>query len=124
MTHIVDRILAACGALFGAAGLAALSAGAHVDSGGNYTTAGWMLMVHAGPVVFLGTVAPFTTVWRRLVLLFMIAGTVIFAGDVSYRTYAGESLFPMAAPTGGTLLILAWIALALVLLLVSSGQRR
>jgi uncharacterized membrane protein YgdD (TMEM256/DUF423 family) len=28
------------------------------------------------------------------------------------RQYAGHALFPMAAPTGGTLLIASWVALA------------
>ena len=36
----------------------------------------------------------------------------LFAGDLTLRQYAGHSLFPMAAPTGGTLLIASWLALA------------
>jgi uncharacterized membrane protein YgdD (TMEM256/DUF423 family) len=36
----------------------------------------------------------------------------LFAGDLSLRQYAGHGLFPMAAPTGGTLLILSWLAVA------------
>ena len=42
---------------------------------------------------------------------FVIAAA-LFAGDLSLRQYAGHSLFPFAAPTGGTLLILSWLALA------------
>jgi uncharacterized membrane protein YgdD (TMEM256/DUF423 family) len=30
------------------------------------------------------------------------------------RAFAGTRLFPMAAPTGGSLMILSWIALSLV----------
>jgi uncharacterized membrane protein YgdD (TMEM256/DUF423 family) len=36
----------------------------------------------------------------------------LFAGDLTLRQYAGHSLFPMAAPTGGTLLIASWLVLA------------
>ena len=42
---------------------------------------------------------------------FVIA-TALFAGDLTLRQYAGHGLFPMAAPTGGTLLIASWLALA------------
>ena len=41
----------------------------------------------------------------------MIAAA-LFAGDLTLRQYAGHSLFPMAAPTGGTLLIVSWLVLA------------
>ena len=36
----------------------------------------------------------------------------LFAGDLTLRQYAGHGLFPMAAPTGGTLLIVSWLVLA------------
>jgi uncharacterized membrane protein YgdD (TMEM256/DUF423 family) len=42
---------------------------------------------------------------------FVIAAA-LFATDLALRQYAGHSLFPMAAPTGGTLLIASWLALA------------
>jgi uncharacterized membrane protein YgdD (TMEM256/DUF423 family) len=38
--------------------------------------------------------------------------SALFAGDLTLRHFAGHSLFPMAAPTGGTLLIVSWLALA------------
>jgi uncharacterized membrane protein YgdD (TMEM256/DUF423 family) len=41
-----------------------------------------------------------------------VVATALFAGDLTLRQYAGHSLFPMAAPTGGTLLIVSWLALA------------
>ena len=33
----------------------------------------------------------------------------LFGGDLSARALAGTRLFPMAAPLGGTLLILGWV---------------
>jgi len=41
-----------------------------------------------------------------------VLAAALFAGDLTMRQYAGHSLFPMAAPTGGTLLIVSWLVLA------------
>jgi uncharacterized membrane protein YgdD (TMEM256/DUF423 family) len=41
-----------------------------------------------------------------------VVAAALFAGDLVLRQYAGHSLFPMAAPTGGTLLIVSWAVLA------------
>jgi uncharacterized membrane protein YgdD (TMEM256/DUF423 family) len=41
-----------------------------------------------------------------------VVAAVLFAADLSLRQYAGHGLFPYAAPTGGTLLIVSWLALA------------
>ena len=42
-----------------------------------------------------------------------VVAAVLFAGDLTLRQYAGHSLFAFAAPTGGTLLIVSWLLLAL-----------
>jgi uncharacterized membrane protein YgdD (TMEM256/DUF423 family) len=41
-----------------------------------------------------------------------VVASALFAGDLTMRHYAGHSLFPFAAPTGGTLLILSWLLLS------------
>src|ERR1035437_5692230 len=41
-----------------------------------------------------------------------VVAAALFPADLSLRQFAGHSLFPYAAPTGGTLLILSWLALA------------
>jgi uncharacterized membrane protein YgdD (TMEM256/DUF423 family) len=50
------------------------------------------------------------------VLIAWVVGPTLFAGDVSARALIGHRLFPMAAPTGGTILIAAWLALAIAAL--------
>jgi uncharacterized membrane protein YgdD (TMEM256/DUF423 family) len=53
--------------------------------------------------------------WRPAALVAVggwLIGTLLFSGDVSLRAFAGHRLFPMAAPSGGTILILSWLALA------------
>jgi uncharacterized membrane protein YgdD (TMEM256/DUF423 family) len=41
-----------------------------------------------------------------------VLGGGLFAGDVSMRAFAGQRLFPMAAPAGGTILMIGWLILA------------
>jgi uncharacterized membrane protein YgdD (TMEM256/DUF423 family) len=46
-----------------------------------------------------------------IVLAAWVLGAVLFSGDIALRALAGERLFAMAAPTGGLILIGAWVAL-------------
>jgi len=79
-------------------------------------TASSMLLFHASAV--LGTVA---LAERCLIhpkgglatVLGFVVASLLFAGDLTMRHYTGHRLFPFAAPTGGTLLILSWLLLAL-----------
>jgi uncharacterized membrane protein YgdD (TMEM256/DUF423 family) len=41
-----------------------------------------------------------------------VLGAVLFSSDIALRAFAGSRLFAMAAPTGGIILIAAWIGLA------------
>ena len=52
-----------------------------------------------------------------------VAATALFAGDLTLRHYAGHGLFPMAAPTGGTLLIASWLVLAVGGMAEASWER-
>ena len=56
-------------------------------------------------------IGSFTLVVIAAAFGFVVAAA-LFAGDLTLRQYAGHSLFPMAAPTGGTLLIVSWVVLA------------
>jgi uncharacterized membrane protein YgdD (TMEM256/DUF423 family) len=40
-------------------------------------------------------------------------GCVLFASDLYFRSRVGTGLFPMSAPTGGTMMILGWLAVGL-----------
>jgi uncharacterized membrane protein YgdD (TMEM256/DUF423 family) len=52
-----------------------------------------------------------------------VGGGSLFAGDVSMRAFAGHRMFPMAAPTGGTLLILSWLVLAAAAIVIMARAR-
>jgi uncharacterized membrane protein YgdD (TMEM256/DUF423 family) len=40
-------------------------------------------------------------------------GCALFAGDLLFRDKYGYGLFPMSAPTGGTMMILGWLAVGI-----------
>jgi uncharacterized membrane protein YgdD (TMEM256/DUF423 family) len=112
-------ILIALAGLMGAAGVILAAAGAHGAPNTGLDSAAYMLLFHAAAL--LGGVAlvqqallsrPLTIV----VLLGWIVGASLFAGDVAMRAFAGHRLFPMAAPAGGTILIAAWLLLAILAL--------
>lgn len=110
------RILIVLAAIMGADGVILAAASAHGADASRLASASSMLLFHASAV--LGAVALIERgmIHARLGLLsavgFVIAAS-LFAGDLTLRQYAGHGLFPMAAPTGGTLLIASWLMLGI-----------
>jgi uncharacterized membrane protein YgdD (TMEM256/DUF423 family) len=109
------RILAALAGLMGACGVVLAAGSAHLADASRLAAASSMLLFHACAV--LGTVALTERgVLHARVGLVAACGFVIaallFAGDLTVRQYADHSLFPFAAPTGGTLMIASWLVLA------------
>jgi uncharacterized membrane protein YgdD (TMEM256/DUF423 family) len=109
------RMLAALAGLMGACGVVLAAGSAHLADASRLAAASSMLLFHACAV--LGTVALTERgVLHARVGLVAACGFVIaallFAGDLTVRQYADHSLFPFAAPTGGTLMIASWLVLA------------
>ncbi|MBX3598326.1 MAG: DUF423 domain-containing protein [Rhizobiaceae bacterium] len=105
-----SRFHLAIAGLFGAAGVAASAVAAH---GGDERAMGAVALVclaHAPAMLAMAM--------RRQPMLLLIAtalmfiGVVLFCGDLTLRSLYGVKLFPMAAPTGGTTLIIAWLVVA------------
>src|SRR4030088_589637 len=110
------RILIILAGVMGADGvILAAAASAHQADAGRLAAASSMLLFHATAVLAAVALAERGVIHARIGIAsafgFVIA-TALFAGDLTLRQYAGHSLFPMAAPTGGTLLILSWLAVA------------
>jgi uncharacterized membrane protein YgdD (TMEM256/DUF423 family) len=79
------------------------------------TTAALFLVVHAAAVIGLTALAG-NTAWPAGFLAsasLMLLAVMLFSGDVTSRVLLEGRLFPMAAPLGGSLLILAWIGAGL-----------
>jgi uncharacterized membrane protein YgdD (TMEM256/DUF423 family) len=109
------RILVVLSGIMGADGVILAAASAHQADASRLAAASSMLLFHATAVIATVAVAERGIVHARIGLTaafgFAIAAS-LFAGDLTLRQYAGHGLFPMAAPTGGTLLIASWLALA------------
>ncbi|MEZ2332386.1 DUF423 domain-containing protein [Mesorhizobium sp. RCC_202] len=104
-----SRLLVLAGGLVGAAGVALSAAAAH--RGGAFTgTAANFLLMHAP--VFLAVGLAGGNRCLRIASLVLLAGLLLFAGDLIARDFLGARLFPMSAPIGGTLLIAGWLAIA------------
>jgi uncharacterized membrane protein YgdD (TMEM256/DUF423 family) len=114
MTRVL-RILIVLAAIMGADGVILAAASAHQADATRLAAASSMLLFHATAVLASVALAERGLIHVRVGLGaafgFVIAAS-LFAGDLTLRQYGGRSLFPMAAPTGGTLLITSWLALA------------
>ncbi|HZC56813.1 MAG TPA: DUF423 domain-containing protein [Xanthobacteraceae bacterium] len=107
-------ILIALAGLMGAGGVALAAAAAHIAPGAGLDGAAYMLLFHAAAVVGGAALVQQGVLWRPLGLLVLAAwvlGAALFAGDIAMRVFAAHRLFPFAAPSGGTILIAAWLVL-------------
>ena len=113
-------ILAIAG-LAGACGVALAAVAAHRVESPALATAAMMLMIHAAAVVGLLAIAR-SSGWLGVAGL-MLGAACLFSGDIALHTVTGSHIFPMAAPTGGSLLIASWVAVALLAVLEARAAR-
>jgi uncharacterized membrane protein YgdD (TMEM256/DUF423 family) len=115
MASRLFRILVILAGVMGADGIILAAASAHQPDAARLATASSMLLFHATAVLVVVALAERGVIDVRIGIAagfgFVVAAA-LFAGDLTLRQYAGHSLFPMAAPTGGTLLIVSWLLLA------------
>jgi len=108
------RILIGLAAIMGADGVILAALSAHQADASRLGAASSMLLFHATAVLGTLALAERGVIQLRIGLAaafgFVVAAT-LFAGDLSLRQFAGHALFPMAAPTGGSLLIASWLLL-------------
>jgi len=108
-------IVIALAGLMGAGGIALAAAAAHMAPGAGLDSAAYMLLFHAAALLSGSALVQQGVLWRPLALVVLAAwvlGAVLFSGDIALRAFAGHRLFAMAAPSGGVILIVAWLALA------------
>jgi uncharacterized membrane protein YgdD (TMEM256/DUF423 family) len=109
------RILIILAGVMGADGVMLAAASVHEADATRLASASSMLLFHATAVLAVVALAERGIVHVRIGIAaawgFVVAAA-LFAGDLTLRQYADHSLFPFAAPVGGTLLILSWLVLA------------
>lgn len=110
----MEAVFLVLAGLMGALGVILLAASAHAASGVGLDSAGSMLLFHAAAVI--GGIAVLGQTWRLagvIALAALVLGSVLFSGDIAMRAFAGQRLFPYAAPSGGFFLIGGWLAFAI-----------
>ncbi len=117
-------VLALAG-LAGAAGVALAAVAAHKVDSPALATAATMLIIHATGGVAVAAIAA-TAARPRLWITagaLMLGAATLFSGDIALHTLSGAHIFPMAAPTGGSLLIASWLGVALAAVLEIRSAR-
>ena len=107
-----ERVLVVFAALAGLLGVLAAATAAHLTGQGNLTIVAQFLLFHAPVLLGLTALIAQGSVSIRLGRLagfVLLLGLSLFCGDLSRRALANEVLFPMAAPTGGVLLMIGWV---------------
>ena len=121
--------LGALSALMGAGGVALAAAATHAGGGEMGRTAAYFLILHAATLLGLTACArAFVADAAFAGALLLVGadlglGAIVFGADLAERAFTGSRLFPMAAPAGGSLMILGWLALAAVFVFAAARRR-
>ncbi len=113
MSISICRPLVTAAGLVGAIGVAAAAYASH-GSNEMLGIAANFLLFHAAALIAIG-ILPGRPLRAAGGVIFL--GVALFAGDLAMAALQGHSLFPFAAPAGGTLMILGWLGLSLAALL-------
>jgi uncharacterized membrane protein YgdD (TMEM256/DUF423 family) len=108
-------VIALIAALQGGAGVTLSAASAHLESSANLVTASQFFLFHASAGLALAALARSHSGYPRWLTTASFAlqgGVTLFSLDLSLRAFGFGRLFPYAAPIGGSLTILSWLALA------------
>ena len=120
-----ERALVALGAIAGCLGVALSAAASHVTGGGSLEVSARFLLAHGPVLIGLAAVIATGLVHRPTALAaggLLAVGLALFSGDLAARAFWGAALFPMAAPTGGVLLIAGWAVVAAGAVIVGRKQ--
>ncbi|MGX7704846.1 DUF423 domain-containing protein [Methylobacterium sp. Gmos1] len=113
--HPADRALIALAGLAGALGVGLSAAAAHIAGATSLATAAQFLLFHAPALLALALLAGSGRahpVPARIAGFALALGLALFSGDLSVRALLQVPLLPMAAPSGGMILILGWVLVA------------
>ena len=110
--------LGALSALMGAAGVMLAAAATHSGGGEIGQTSAYFLVLHAAALLGLTACARAYAADAAFARALLLAGaclglgTILFSGELAVLAFTGLRLIAMAAPIGGSLMILGWLALA------------
>jgi uncharacterized membrane protein YgdD (TMEM256/DUF423 family) len=97
--------------LMGACGVALAAAASHGGDTRLLGSASTMCLAHA-PILLGLYLAGGTFRTATPAALVLGLGTIVFTADLVSRHYLDDRIFPLAAPLGGTMMILGWLLVA------------
>ncbi|MGH6817237.1 MAG: DUF423 domain-containing protein [Methylovirgula sp.] len=109
-------ILAGVAALSGAAGVMELAAAAHAISDPLLKTSADFLLINAVAVIAISALSvggARRTGWQLLAATILLCGSLLFGAELSTHVFLGRTILPLAAPVGGGMTILGWLASAI-----------
>ena len=106
-----NRLAILIAGVLGAGGVAAAAAASH--AGGALLAPLSLVALTQAPVLLAIGLSPVTAIAPRIGALVIGIGALLFAADLGVRHLWGPSLFPYAAPIGGTSMIIGWVILGL-----------
>lgn len=106
------RAIVALGGLIGAAGIALAAAAAHGPGAGTLLSAALICLANGPALLALAALSQSLRLTAPAAWV-IAAGTILFAAEIVLGAFAGESLFPMAAPAGGIAMIGGWLLAAI-----------
>jgi uncharacterized membrane protein YgdD (TMEM256/DUF423 family) len=116
--------LGAFASLLGFFGVALAAASAHAGGNELARTASLFLLLHAATLLGVSAHARSTPVRALIGVGFASGlGSLLFSADLASRAFLSERLFPFAAPIGGSLMSLSWLAMAVVFSFPPSTRR-
>lgn len=109
----MSQLMIVLSGISGVIGITAAAAAFHLG-GDNIETVAQFLLFHAP--VFLAVGIAQGKRGRALVLAAVVIaiGVGLFCGDLATRHFLAHRLFPLAAPTGASLMIFGWFAVAVI----------
>ena len=117
---VMDRTFVVLGALFGLLGTIAAGIAAHTTGPGTTLDAAASFLLFHAPTLIAIPALIHTGLAQAMMaragggLIFI--GCALFSSEMALRAIEGESLFFMAAPSGGSLLIAGWLIIILAAL--------
>lgn len=113
MTQALAAIVIYAG-LAGAAGVALAAMGAHGEGYAALTPPAHFLLMHAAAALAIVALAARAMHPGGFLLaaLIVLVGVTLFSGDITARTFLSHRLFPLAAPIGGSTMIVGWLVLS------------
>jgi len=106
---LATRLTLIAAGLAGAAGIAAAAASSHGGESRNLSAIAMVCLAHGPALLALGLYGVSARLLQAAALLLGL-GTLVFSADLMVREMTGAGVLALAAPVGGMLMMLGWLA--------------